>query len=170
MNQPITSYDYLRAYTQVIAQLEETSGVLTEESQALLNATLDGIGGKIEGLCYFVSSIDAEADHFDAWADRLAQRAKVLRNTRDRIKSGIIQPILESHFDLTGEKKIPAGTVTVYLKQSEYVDGPEDAESWPEEYRRTKVTADKAGALKALKAGQQIPGVTLGVSNSVSWR
>ena len=62
-------------------------------------------------------------------------------------------------------------TVDVWLAETQSIVGPEDVSAWPETWRRTKVEPDRAAALKAAKAGQELPeGFALESKRGVRWR
>ena len=126
-------------------------------------------GEKLEGVALLVKDLKAEAEAVKAEADKLTTRKKALDNKIDGLKNWLL-------FALGGEK-LKTPRCNVYQTHSTKVNviDEQSAVNWiqthckePEEFLRFTLPEIRKDAVKAeLKAGKEIPGVTLEETESV---
>ncbi len=112
------------------------------------------------------------ADAFDAMSKVFAAYAKRENRVAERVES-IALLLLQAAEGATGAAELACGDGTkiqLRRRRSKKVDVI-DEEAVPETWIKTKRTVDKAGAMKALKLGDEIPGLDLleTVSERVAW-
>lgn len=124
---------------------------------------------KLEGVALLVKDLKAEADAVKAEADKLTARKKALENKIDGLKNWLL-------FALGGEKlKTPRCNVYQTHNTKVNVIDEQSTVNWiqthckePEAFLRFTLPEIRKDAVKAeLKAGKEIPGVTLEETESV---
>ena len=144
----------------------ETGEILDVEA---LNALQMEREAKLEGVALLVKDLKAEADAVKAEADKLTARKKALENKIDGLKNWLL-------FALGGEKlKTPRCNVYQTHNTKVNVIDEQSTVNWiqthckePEAFLRFTLPEIRKDAVKAeLKAGKEIPGVTLEETESV---
>ena len=144
----------------------ETGEILDVEA---LNALQMEREAKLEGVALLVKDLKAEADAVKAEADKLTARKKALENKIDGLKNWLL-------FALGGEKlKTPRCNVYMMHNTKVNVIDEQSTVNWiqthckePEAFLRFTLPEIRKDAVKAeLKAGKEIPGVTLEETESV---
>ena len=134
-----------------------------------LNALQMERKAKMEGVALFVKDLSAEASAVKEEADKLMARKRALDNKITALKSWLL-------FALGGEKlKTPRCNVYQTHNTKVNVIDEQSAVNWiqthckePEEFLRFTLPEIRKDAVKAeLKAGKEIPGVTLEETESV---
>lgn len=110
---------------------------------------------KLEGCGIFVKNCKAEAEAIKAEEKRLKERREILDKRIDRMEEYMLYSM-----DRTGTDKLETARVSISTRKSDAVVVG-DISLVPEKYTKTKVdvTVDKTAAKKAMKAGEQIPGL-----------
>lgn len=115
---------------------------------------------KIENIACLIKNLRSDADQIKAEADKLAKRAKAAQNRADSLKDYL-------ELQLAGEKfKSPRVAISWGSTSSVRV---EDESLIPAEYTVTEtvVKVDKNGIKAAIKAGEDVPGCQLAVSQYI---
>ncbi|MDX1466099.1 MAG: siphovirus Gp157 family protein [Halomonas sp.] len=124
-----------------------------------LDAQSDQLEDKIEATIIVSRQLEADAEACEAEAKRLAERAKAFRRNADACKERVLWAM-----KATGRDKIKRQLFTVTRTKPREICAIESAEKIPEQY--TKLIPEsrqpvKADILKALKAGEEVPGCKL---------
>lgn len=137
-----------------------------EIDEQTFNDTVEGMGAieKVEGYCQVISRLNAEADMFKSEIDRLTKRKKTLDNNATWLKNQ-----LYNFYVSNGSQKIKAGTFTVSVRKSEYVDIPDESKI-PKKYCTVKISPDKTAIKNALKQGVKVKGASISARESVQIR
>lgn len=127
-------------------------GVL--EDDALMGAfevAREDLADKLEGYCKFLKNLESDIAGLKAEEKRLAERRKVLENTKDRAKGAMLRAMKTA-----GEKKLPAGsfTVSVQANPPSLILDEQYIENIPEKYIKHPAPEVDRSALKdALQNG-----------------
>lgn len=156
--------------------LEEISSMLSipdeelsPEQQAIMAEYLDELAqqeaDKIDGFVSFLRAEQARADFQKEEAKRLSTSAKAIENKLERFKD-YYRGVMQAH----GVSKIAGKVYTASIRQTAVASVNED--ELPEQWWNVKTsrTPAKAEILKALKAGEVIPGASIGYSHSLITR
>jgi hypothetical protein len=69
------------------------------------------------------------------------------------------------------EPKVKTSHYTAWLAETQSITGPDEITEWPQQWRRVKVEADKAAALREAKNGAKLPtGFALVSKRSIRFR
>lgn len=147
-------YEISDALVNAVQIDPETGEITNTEEVEALQMELDA---KIENLALWIKNLKADAEALKAEKDRLAERQRV---TENKVKS--LSNYLASF--LNGRKFETARVAISYRKSTSV-----EAEDWVlddalrnnPQYVRAKFELDKTSLKDALKAGLEIPGVTL---------
>lgn len=156
--------------------LEEISSMLsipdeelTSEQQAIMAEYLDELGqqeaDKIDGFVSFIRAEQARADFQREEARRLTSSAQAIENKLERFKT-YYMVVMQAH----GVSKISGKVYTASVRATPRADVIE--EQLPDKWFNVKTVREpaKAEILKALKAGEVIPGASIGYSHSLITR
>jgi len=127
--------------------------------------TLESIEGEIEvkaeALLQVVTNMEGDTAMIDAEIKRLQARKVVIQNRADSLREYLRQNMLR-----TGIDKISCTLFSITLAQAKPMVVVTDERLIPDEYIKTTITKApvKADILKALKAGEVVPGCLLGES------
>ena len=128
--------------------------------------TIEAVEGEIEikaeGILKFVANLDGDIKAIEYELQRLQGRKRVLENRQARLRD-----YLRHNMEVTGISRIECSLFLITLAKGRAVVLVENEDQVPEEYVVTTISKrlDKARILRDLKAGQDIPGVTLGTSS-----
>lgn len=142
---------------------------LTPEQQAVMDEYLDELGEqeaeKIDGFVAFMRKEAARASFMKEEAKRLNASARAIDNKLERFKT-YYMGVMQAH----GVTKISGKVYTASVRDTPRADVIED--QLPEQWWNVKTTREpaKAEILKALKAGEVIPGASIGHSYSLITR
>ena len=132
--------------------------------------TIEGMEGeftdKIEQLLSVIKNESGYAERLKEEAKSLNERAAVIQNKIDSIKSYIA-----SSLEMVGKKKIRAGIHQVTIRKPSETVEIIDSSALPPEYVEfeTTIKADKLAIKHQLKAGINIPGAQLKVGKQTPW-
>ena len=149
-------YELTSEYRQIMAEIEEAEGELTDELESRLSAIEADFNSKAESVAMMYRELIAESEAIKAEADRLLKRAKTLGNRGEWLREYLRNEMLGA-----GVKKVE-GVVPVAIRQappSVIVDDEDaiPADFWcVEEVRKL----DKKAIIDAWKTtGTDEPGV-----------
>jgi hypothetical protein len=164
-------YEISQDYQNVISQLEENGGELTDE----LKAELDRIDGdaeaKIEHVALAIRQKEAEAEVVGKECERLQGRGRSIRNQIDSLKQ-----YLHMNLSVLEKPKVKTPLITVWLQKNapalEIVNPDEIPMSYkiatlkinpayltPSQIAQADIADNKTAILKAMKEGVVVPGV-----------
>lgn len=165
-----TTYDLLVASGRILDELHDSSGIMSDETVAYLDAWLEASDDKIGACLAVVRRMGAEGDLLREEEGRLRARRVTAERVSELIKLRATA-LLEAREALGEEPKVKTTTYTAWLAETSSIVGPEDVSEWPEVWRRVKTEPDRAAALKAAKAGEALPsGFRLESKRGVRWR
>lgn len=158
-------YEISQALREVIdggfAVDAETGEVFDSDNLDQLNETFED---KLEACAIVCKEMQAEADALKAEADALAKRSKAAQNRVEGLKAYMLRQMQDS-----GSDGLKTPRAVVKVRRSSYVDVL-DAAAVPDEFQETVVTAkpDKRGIMRAIKAGETVPGAELKTRESLA--
>jgi len=165
-----TTYDLMRGAARVQMEIEENSGLLSEETAAFLTTWIEQSEDKVLACMHLVRRMEAEAELLEVEEKRRRQKRKTCENVGELVKS-MATNLLIAREALGEEPKVKGPTYSAWLAETQSIVGPDDVSQWPETWRRVKVEPDRAAALKAAKSGAELPeGFALESKRGVRWR
>lgn len=153
-------YELTNQFQLAVAHLDEM-----ELEQDLYQDTLDSIQApleqKVENIVKYVRSLEALAEAKKAEAKRLSESA-----AGDLKKIEWFKNYMADNLQKAGINKMQAGVFALsFRKGSEVVELSDNLDGYidliPEKFKKYKVDINKTEVKKALKAGAEIPGVSL---------
>ena len=131
-----------------------------------IDAMFETFSAKVEACAAAIRDYAARAEAAQDEADRLKARADALAKRRDWIKEYVRQNMIA-----TGTGKVEGELFTVSLRQSPPKCEITDLSLIPVQYMKTTVLTSplKADIIKAIKAGEAVPGaeITTGVTLAI---
>lgn len=134
----------------------ETGEIIDIERLSALQMERDR---KIEGIGCWIKNLLADAKALKEEKDNLAARQKAAEN-----KAASLKEFLSKY--LNGEK-FKTAKVAISYRKSDSVDISADATIPDDFLKYAEPTPDKVGLKAALKAGKEIPGITLVTSQNI---
>lgn len=140
---------------------ELNNGASPEEVAAALESIETDIKTKCVQVAYFIRNLSADVESIKAEEARLSKRRKEAENHVERLKQYLAYGMAENGLTTAGD-----GVISVTRgrpKPALVIDNEDDI---PDEYRKIKTESsfDRKALLDDLKAGQEIPGVSVGES------
>ena len=165
-----TGYDLMREAAQLVAMLEESEGVLDEQSEAQLERWFEQFEDKIGAYWAVVKRLRSEAQFLKDEKGRIAKRQKALETHEKAINQRAFD-LLKSEEAKSGERKIkkPEFTASLTTRKATVITDEEALLAVPE-FRAEEVKVDKTALNLALKAGREIDGAKLESVEGISWR
>jgi hypothetical protein len=165
-----STYELLVDSSRILGSIEAEQGVLTPEAEEALLAWLESSTDKLHSCMALAQRFDAEATLLKHEEARLRGRRQAMESAEERVKQ-LATALLVAREELGEEPKVKTAAYSAWLAETHSVSGPEDVSEWPETWRRVKVEPDRAAALKAAKAGAELPsGFRLESKRGVRWR
>lgn len=133
-----------------------------DPSSEVLKDTLEGLAGelevKYEGYCTVLSALNDKADSIKHEITRLSERKIMAENAADRLKKALYLSM-----QATGKRRIEGNIYTMSIKKTApQLDEVPDWGNLPKEYLvEQEPKVDRRGLLADVKAGKNVPGVTL---------
>ncbi|MGG1531420.1 siphovirus Gp157 family protein [Brevibacillus agri] len=150
----------------VIAQMIADDEAKTESLGDTLQALSDAIEVKAENIAKMIRNMDAETEALRNEEKRLAERRRSLETKRDGLKR-----YLEEQLAIVGLDKVKTPIFTVALQNNPPSVHVLDESAIPKVFWVTPPpTLDKKLLAERLKAGDDIPGVTLQQGRSLRIR
>ena len=165
-----TTYDLLTDAGKLLVDLEIAGGEITEESIGLLEDFLAGSSDKLGAINAVIIKSRAEISAHKVYRDKHVNRIRSLTKTIERV-TNLGTGMLVAMEDLGEEPKVKAEWGSVSLRSSFSAEVSENLEDVCVSYLiEQPPKVDKAGALKELKAGKKIAGITMKRSRKAIWR
>lgn len=152
-------YEITEAYERLFTELfDEETGEIRPDKQAELQALDEAGQKKIISTASYIKNLEAEAAAISAAKDAMSKREK-----RFKAQMEYFEDYLKFNMSRQGVKKISCPYFEISLTESQAVDDAVDMDALPEKFKRvkTEVSPNKAELLRALKAGEEIPGAKL---------
>jgi hypothetical protein len=165
-----STYELLVDSSRILGSIEAEQGVLTPECELALASWLESSEDKLHSCLALSRRLDSEATLLKEEEARLKARRQAMESAEERVKM-YATALLVAREELGEEPKVKTSSYTAWLAETQSVSGPEDVSEWPEMWRRVKTEPDRAAALKAAKAGAELPaGFRLESKRGVRWR
>ena len=162
------THEYLAEAGAMLAALMESEGVLTDEDEAKLQDWAAGTGDKLGAWRSVYRRAEAEAQIWKAEKSRIMAIQKRAESLMVRAKLAGVE-LLEARAEL-GESTTIKGVC--FLRKSQALSAPPEPGAWPAGFLIERAPSmDRAGALKALKAGDDLgEGFSIEERTSITWR
>ena len=162
------THEYLAEAGNLLASLMENEGVLTDEDEARLEEWAAGTGDKLGAWRAVYRRAEAEAQIWKAEKARITAMQKRAESLMTRAKLAGLE-LLEARAEL-GEPTTIKGLC--FLRKPKALSAPDDLSGWPAAFLIERdPSMDRAGALKALKAGEELgEGFAIEERSSITWR
>lgn len=165
-----TTYDLMRGAARVQMEIDENSGLISEDTAAFLSGWIEESEDKVLACMHLVRRMEVEAELLEAEEKRLRHKRKTCENVSEHVKA-LATGLLLARESMGEEAKVKGPTYSAWLAETVSIVGPEDVSEWPEVWRRVKVEPDRAAALRAAKGGAELPyGFELKATRGVRWR
>jgi len=150
---------------EIVRYLE--SGFDEETGEVLERPEIEAqLADKLQGCHTVVKRWRAVADGAKAEARRLSDRAAMFSRRAEALDAYVFQCL-----QAAGERKVVTDTVTASIRKGSERVEVTSVELVPDDYIRSNPTVDKAAVKAAIKAGKDVPGITLERGpDSLSWR
>lgn len=165
-----TTYELLTDAGELLLDLEIAGGNLTEESIDKIDQFLMVADDKLGAIKVVMTRFKAEEALHKQWRDHHANRARSLAKTIDYLTSNGTG-LLQAMEDLGEEPKVKAEWGSVSLRTTYVTTVAENLDDVDVRYLLEQPPkVDKAGAKKAIQAGEQVAGITLTENRKAVWR
>lgn len=165
-----TTYELLTDAGELLVGLEIAGGNLTEESIDKIDQFLMVADDKLGAIKVVMTRFKAEEALHKQWRDHHANRARSLAKTIDYLTSNGTG-LLQAMEDLGEEPKVKADWGSVSLRTTYVTTVAENLDDVDVRYLvEQPPKVDKAGAKKAIQAGESVAGITLTENRKAVWR
>ena len=156
-----TLYTIESEYINLINDIENAEGEITEEQNDLLIINENQLKGKTMAYLEVIKSKEAFNSNIDAEIKRLQAMKKSNNNLVDRLNNSLLDAV-----KLYGD--IVSGLTTFTTRKSESIL-IEDEELISKEFKNQKlvITVDKLAIKKAIKSGEYVPGASLSTNQNL---
>jgi len=156
-----TLYTIESEYINLINDIENAEGEITEEQNDLLIINENQLKGKTMAYLEVIKSKEAFNSNIDAEIKRLQAMKKSNNNLVDRLNNSLLDAV-----KLYGD--IVSGLTTFTTRKSESIL-IEDEELISQEFKNQKlvITVDKLAIKKAIKSGEDVPGASLSTNQNL---
>jgi len=150
-------FDIEKQFLEVISNIEDNNGDVTEEELEKLKLTEEEFDNKVEGYVHVIKEYEAKLEMIQKETRRLRRRKMVFENIIDRL-----QETIDQGMTLLDKSKIEYPTFTLSYRRSESVE-IEDESLIPKEYMRetVKLSPDKRLISDRIKEGDFIEGARI---------
>jgi 2-keto-4-pentenoate hydratase len=165
-----STYDLMRGAARVQMEIDENSGLISEDTAAFLVGWIEESEDKVLACMHLVRRMEVEAELLEAEEKRLRFKRKTCENVTEHVKA-LATGLLLAREAMGEESKVKGPTYSAWLAETVSIVGPDEVSEWPEHWRRVKVEPDRAAALRAAKGGAALPeGFELKATRGVRWR
>ena len=144
-----------REYTDLLSRIEEGEGELTPEVEQALSISQQELAEKSLAYIEFIGNLQAQNERIDDEVKRLQHLKRQNTQLLNFLQKGLVHAVQEFG-------TIRAGTHTIGLRHTEECV-IEDAERVPDKFKtvRMDIQVDKLAVKRALRDGENVPGVHL---------
>ncbi len=144
-----------KEYTDLLSRIEEGEGELTPEVEQALSISQQELAEKSLAYIEFIGNLQAQNDRIEDEVKRLQHLKRQNTQLLNFLQKGLVHAVQEFG-------TIRVGTHTIGLRQTEECV-IEDAERVPDKFKTVKmdIQVDKLAVKRALKDGENVPGVHL---------
>ena len=115
-------------YLNLMRQIEDLEGEITEELEKELSINKDELESKIKGYHHIILSLTGDMQIIDDETKRLSTLKKTKENLIKRLKKSILEAVnLFGYNGKSGNKKLDFDTIKLYTKDSQAVNVNEDS-------------------------------------------
>lgn len=156
-------YNITEQYRGLVALANESDEDMAEALADTFEAIEGDFNNKAIALITVAKNIDTFIDPIDVEIKRLQARKKAIKN-----KTDLMRNYLRENMEATGITKIECSLFTISIRKPTKVVNILDVEKIPTDYIDYKTTSSpmKRELLAALKAGEEIEGVSIGLGKS----
>lgn len=148
-------YELANNYNNLLELLEDQT-IEPEIIKEALNNVEGDLVEKVENICKFIRTMDAQAKALKEEEKRMADKRKSLENRQTYLKTYLFDTM-----KATGHETIKGNIFTLKIAKNPVSVELESLNDIPEQYKVFKVEADKRLILENLKNGIEIPGCKL---------
>ena len=158
-----TIYQIEKNYLQIVNQLIENEGEITDELSEALTITQDQLQNKAVNYCMVIKQIDSDIEQIENEVKRLNAMKKVQQNVIDRLKS-----TLTTAMNIFEVEEIKTPLIKINFRNSESVEITNEAQL-NEKFLVTKTvtTPDKKAIKDAIKNGEFVEGATISYNKNL---
>ena len=151
-------YEISEQYAELAALADSDDENMKEAVATTLECIEGDFNDKAQALVTVVHNMDSDVEAIDAEIKRLQARKTAIKNRQDSMRD-----YLRENMERTGIKKISCPLFTINCVAGREIAVINDESVIPDEYMavKTEIRPDKSAIAKALKAGAEIPGVSL---------
>jgi hypothetical protein len=149
-------YKIEQEYLDIINQLEESEGILTEDLDNALHINKNEL--EVKSIAYV--EVIKSKESFNSRVDEEIKRLQAMKKSNDKLVDRLKNNLLNA-VNLFGN--FEAGFIKFSTRKSTSVEVTIEANDLPKEYKTIKVTEapDKVAIKKAIEQGQEIEGCVL---------
>ena len=157
-------YNIKTEYLKLINSVEEAEGEVTDELYNELSLTHEDYIEKGCSYAHVLNNKDMEKEIIEKEIERLKKRIQRIDKTSSRLKSRLIESMLE-----LGIEKIENEIISISLRKSKSIEIINEAQI-PQELMRSKTTntPDKTAIKKAIESGEVVEGAVQVINHSLN--
>lgn len=162
-----TAYELTIEAGRLVALLEDSGGVLDDESIERIDQFVEDSDDKIGASVAVIRALGSDVDRLTGIIKRYESNTKAKKLNIDRLRNNV-RELLIVKLELTGKRMVKGDEFTAYLSNSDRLLTPDDPDKWPAEFVTHKTTAklDRAALKRAIKGGEFVAGCSI-VSETV---
>lgn len=165
-----TTYNMLERVWKLLGLIEDANGDLTGDSIDEIDYFLSTTNDKLGAIKAVITRFKSEITLHKQWRDHHANRAKSLTKTIDYVTSNGTS-LLQAMEDLGEEPKVKAEWGSVSLRTTYETTVTANLNNVDVRYLvEQPPKVDKAAAKKAIRAGEEVAGITVTKNRKAVWR
>ena len=164
-----TTSELIRSVSMLVAGIEEAEGEVTNDFENALDVLIGDMEDKVKGCLHVAHRMVAEEKHLRAMEVDIARRRRIISNQRAGVLERVIH-LRRAAEELGEDFKVKNSEYTVYMRGSSSVEVAENLDDVDVRFLvEQPPKVDKAAALKELKKGEEIAGLSLKTNTSLQW-
>jgi len=168
-----SSDELIREAHRLIDAIEETAAENDGDISAydaMLDDYLERASDKQHAILHYIHKMKNEEDYYRAKEVRLAKRRRSIQKHRAFLLERLMQ-MRKAAVELGADFAVMTSDYSVYLRKSATVVVTPDLDDVDVDYLvEQPPTVDKKKAMTALKAGEELAGLSLNYNESLNWR